>query len=1026
MKSAADLEKLKGEILGKRDPKKPCISICAGTGCLAVGADGVVDTFKEEIEKRGLNTKVDLKATGCPGFCERGPLVVIYPEGVLYQRVQAGDVPEIVSQAIGKGKIVDRLLYVDPVSGKKIVHENEIPFYKAQLRLLLGNNTKIDATSIDDYLALGGYSALAKVLSKMSPVEVIDEVKKANPRGRGGGGFPAGRKWESCRNAPGKTKYVIVNCDEGDPGAFMDRAVMEGNPHSVLEGLIIGGYAIGSNQGYVYVREEYPLAVENTLIAIKQAEEYGLLGKNILGSGFDFRIDVHRGAGAFVSGESSALMTAIEGRVGEPRPKYIRSVVSGIRESPSNLNNVETWANIPLIINKGADWYSSIGTEKSKGTKIFALVGKVNNTGLVEVPMGITLRDIIYGIGGGIPKNKKFKAVQTGGPSGGCLPEEYLDTPVDFDGLTKLGSMMGSGGMIVMDEDTCMVDVAKFFVQFLADEGCGKCVPCREGLKQMNHILTEITEGRGKPGDIELLEELSEVMIGTALCALGTSAPNPVLSTLKYFREEYEEHIKEKRCRGGFCKALVKARCMNSCPLGTDVPRYVGLISEGKFAEAAVVIREKNPFPSICGRVCFCPCEARCRRGEIDDPVAIKYLKRFALEKEGKFKGKGGKPTGKRVAIVGAGPAGLTAGYYLAKLGHAVCVFEAESYTGGMLRTGIPDFYLPKDVLDEEIENIKSVGVEIKLNSRVEKLSELFEAGYNAVFVAVGAQRGVTLPIPGADLKGVIVGLDFLRDVNTGKEVKIGKNVLVLGGGNVACDVARVARRLGAAEVHMACPESRQTMPALPWEIEAAEAEGIIVHPSHAFTKILGKDGNVTGVECLNVRWMKFDKEGKLHLDTVKGSESVLSADTVIFAVGQKTDLACVSGTDKVEITKRNTIAVTPETLATGHPGVFAGGDAVSGPASATEAIAAGRNAAVSIDKFLGGKGIIDEVVLAPEKEAKQPDIGEEGKRRVKMPSLPVNKRLKCFKEVELGFNKRMAIEEAKRCLRCDLEEKEE
>ena len=513
--------------------------------------------LKTEIEKQGLTTDVDTKGTGCPGFCERGPVVVIYPEEICYLQVKPEDVPEIISQTIREKKVVDRLLYVDPTTGEKATHESDIPFYKNQKRNLISNNSKIDSKSIDDYLAIGGYSALAKALFKMTAEQVLEEVKKSNLRGRGGGGFPAGNKWEGSRNAPDPIKYVIVNADEGDPGAFMDRALLEGNPHSILEGLIIGAYAIGSHEGYIYVRQEYPLAVENVNIAIRQAEEYGFLGKNILGSGFDFTVKVHQGAGAFVCGESTALMTALEGRAGEPRPKYVRSNIVGLWGRPTVLNNVETWANVPLIINKGADWFTQFGTKGSKGTKIFSLVGKITNTGLVEVPMGITLRDIIYKIGGGIPGGKKFKAVQTGGPSGGCIPEKLLDLEVGYDELTKAGSMMGSGGMIVMDEDTCMVDVARYFLNFLIDESCGKCTPCREGMRQMLKILTNITKGKGKEGDIELLEELAEVAIDASLCALGKSAPNPLLSTLRYFRDEYEAHIKEKRCPALSCKELI-------------------------------------------------------------------------------------------------------------------------------------------------------------------------------------------------------------------------------------------------------------------------------------------------------------------------------------------------------------------------------------------------------------------------------------------------------------------------------------
>jgi len=552
LKSVGELETLRKSITGKRDPKKAVITVCNGTGCHAHGCQAVTAAFQDEVKKQKLESKVDIRATGCHGFCERGPLVVIKPKDIFYQRVRVKDVPEILTETVGRGNVIERMLYTDRQSGKKITREGDVPFYKLQKRLVFGNNGLIDPTSLEDYLAVGGYAALAKAL-KMTPEAIIAEVKKAGLRGRGGGGFPTGNKWESTRKAKGETKYVICNADEGDPGAYMDRSLVEGNPHSVLEGMIIGAYAIGANQGYIYIRNEYPLAVRHVQTAVEQAEAQGLLGKNILGSGYDFTIKIQRGGGAFICGESTALMASLEGRVGEPRAKYVHTSEQGLWGQPTNLNNVETWANVPLIINNGADWYRQIGTENSKGTKIFSLVGNITNTGLVEVPMGITLREIIYDIGGGIPKGRKFKAVQTGGPSGGVIPESLLDLPVDFDALDKVGSMMGSGGMIVMDDKTCMVNIANYFVSFLEGESCGKCLPCREGLRQMKGILTGITEGRGKKGDIELLEELSAVIIDAALCALGSTAPNPVLSTIKYFRDEYEAHIKDKICPAGVC-----------------------------------------------------------------------------------------------------------------------------------------------------------------------------------------------------------------------------------------------------------------------------------------------------------------------------------------------------------------------------------------------------------------------------------------------------------------------------------------
>jgi NADH-quinone oxidoreductase subunit F len=554
-----DLQELREDILSKRKSGKSSIAVCGGTGCRAYGCEAVSEALREEIQNRGLGDEVDLKLTGCHGFCECGTLVVIYPEKLLYVHVTPDDVPEIVEETLLNDRIVDRLLYTDPITGEKITHEDDVPFYKKQQRLVFGSNGMIDPTSIEDYLAIDGYTALARAILEMTPEQVIEAVKKSGLRGRGGGGFPTGRKWESCRDAPSRNGvcYVICNADEGDPGAYMDRSLLEGNPHSVLEGMIIGAYAIGSSEGYVYVRHEYPLAVKNLEAALEQARGRGLLGENILGSNFSFDIKVSRGGGAFICGESTALMASLEGKIGEPHPKHIHTTTSGLYGKPTNLNNVETWANVPLIINRGADWYSSIGTEESKGTKIFSLVGKINNTGLVEVPMGITLREIIYEIGGGIPGGKQFKAIQTGGPSGGCIPESLINLPVDFERLTEVGSMMGSGGMIVMDEATCMVDVAKYFVKFLTEESCGKCVPCREGLSRMLDILDGIAEGNGKAGDIELLEELGAAIKDTSLCALGGSAPNPVLSTIRYFREEYEAHIKEQQCPAGVCKALI-------------------------------------------------------------------------------------------------------------------------------------------------------------------------------------------------------------------------------------------------------------------------------------------------------------------------------------------------------------------------------------------------------------------------------------------------------------------------------------
>lgn len=564
--SRQELEALRAKLQKARGrDRKASVSVCGGTGCRAYQCIEVADAIRAEVAKQGLTRKVSIKITGCPGLCELGPIVVVQPGDVFYQRVKVEDVAALVTDTVVGGKLVDHLLYEDPVTRKKYVRQAEVPFYSKQERIISGANGEMDPTNIDDYIAIGGYSALPKVLFDMTPDRILDEVKRSGLRGRGGAGFPTGLKWESTRNAHGDIKYVIANGDEGDPGAFANRSLLEGNPHSVLEGMTIGAFAIGAHEGYVYVRNEYPLAEENVRLAIGQAERKGLLGDSILGSGFAFKVTINRGGGAFVCGESTALMASLEGRAGEPRVKYIHTSEKGLWDRPSDLNNVETWANVPLIINKGADWFRSIGTEGSKGTKVFSLVGKVNNTGLVEVPMGMTLREIIFTLGGGIRDGREFKAVQTGGPSGGCLPAEFLDKPVDFDELTKAGSMMGSGGMIVMDDRTCMVDIAKYFFTFLEEESCGKCVPCREGVKRIRQILSDITQGKGQEEDIVLMERLSAHLADASLCALGQTAPNPVLTTLKYFRGEYEAHIKQKKCPAGVCKALIRYYITDKC-----------------------------------------------------------------------------------------------------------------------------------------------------------------------------------------------------------------------------------------------------------------------------------------------------------------------------------------------------------------------------------------------------------------------------------------------------------------------------
>jgi len=998
------------------------ISVCHGTGCASGKAFEIRGALEKAVVELGLEgVKVDF--TGCHGFCQQGPIVVVEPEGIFYAHVSVDDVPEIVQSHLRDGQPVKRLFYIDPISGKPVPYHKDIIFYKKQQRIVLRNCGRINPERIEDYIAVGGYQSLRKALFEMTPEQVIDEVKRSGLRGRGGAGFPTGLKWEFCHNAPGIQKYMICNADEGDPGAFMDRSIMEGDPHTVIEGMTIAAYAIGASEGYIYIRAEYPLAVSRLRIALKQAEEEGFLGEKILSSDFSFKIHVKEGAGAFVCGEETALMASIEGKRGMPRSRPPFPAQAGLWGKPTNINNVKSLASVPVIIAKGADWYAQIGTGKSKGTAVFALTGKIANSGLVEVPMGILLQEIIYDIGGGIPDGKRFKAVQTGGPSGGCLPVSLLNLPVDYESLAQAGSIMGSGGMVVMDEDTCMVDVARYFLSFTQDESCGKCVMCRLGTKQMLDILENICNGRGRLEDIDLLLELSEAIKAGSLCGLGQTAPNPVLTTIRYFRDEYEEHIKRHHCRAAVCRGLVTAPCSHICPAGIDVPRYIRFIADGKPAEALAVIREKIPFPAVCGLVCFHPCEAKCRRGQLDEAIAIRILKGYAAGHDtGEWKQniKMAPATGKRVAIIGSGPAGLTAAYYLAKLGHLVTVFEALPEPGGMMRVGIPDYRLPKNILGAEIKEIEDIGVEIRTNTRVDSIDRLFEGGYNAVFLAIGAHRGMKIGVEGEDGPRVIECVDFLREVSLGKKVALGNRVAVIGGGNAAVDSARTALRLGAKEVTIVYRRTQAEMPASPEEVEEALAEGVQIYFLAAPSRITSQDSRVE-LECIRMELGAMDASGRRRPEPIRGSEFAMGFDTIIAAIGQRPE---IPQQFNLATGRGNVIEVDPDTLATSREGVFAGGDVVSGPASVIEAIAAGRQAAISVDKYLGGSGAIDEV-LAPPEEAVAPLEEAEEKRRPKMPTLPLEERLGGFSQVELGYNDEMAIEEAIRCLRCDLEERE-
>ncbi len=1035
LKSDQDLVAYREAIVKERDPNKTCVTICGGTGCRAWGGEEVRSAFIEEIQKKGLAGKVDVMRTGCHGFCERGPVVVILPEEIFYQQVALSDVPEIVSETLLQKRLVKRLLYTDPATGRVITYDHDVPFYKGQMRRVFSDNVRIDPTEIRDYIGRGGYSGLSKVLFSMTPVQVIDEVEKSGLRGRGGAGFPTGRKWRFTRSAPGDVKYLVCNADEGDPGAFMDRSVLEGNPHLVLEGMLIAAYAIGSESGYVYVRAEYPLAVHHLKIAMAQAEELGLLGDHILGSPFSFHLKIKEGAGAFVCGEETALLASIEGKRGMPRARPPFPAIAGLWGKPTNINNVETYANIRSIILEGAEAYASIGTQGSKGTKIFSLTGKINNTGLVEVPMGTTLREVIYTIGGGIPRGRQFKAAQMGGPSGGCLPSNYLDLPIDYESLTQAGSMMGSGGMIVMDEKTCMVDIARFFLSFTQDESCGKCVPCRIGTKRMLEILTRITKGEGKEEDIATLVDMGKTIKDSALCGLGQTCPNPVLSTIHHFQHEYEAHIRERFCPAGACDSLVFAPCENTCPVRCDAVGYTALISEGRYEEALSLIRLTMPLAGICGRVCSHPCENMCKRGEIDEPLAISSLKRFASDweiRQAKMTPPSflEKPKSERVAVVGAGPAGLNAAYHLGRRGYSVKIFEALPVPGGMLAVGIPDYRLPRKILENDIRFICQHHIEIETGKALGKdftIEDLFRQGYKAVFLAMGAHLNQKMNLSGEDAQGVFPGIDFLRRVNLGEKLEVGERVAVIGGGNVAFDAARTALRLGAKEVSIVYRRTRDEMPANDEEIEEAEHEKIKFLYLIAPIRILTENGKVKGLECQRMELGDFDASGRRRPVPVKGSEFVLQVDRVIPAIGYVSDLSCLPSNDGFKTTKAGTLSTDPVTLATHLPGVFAGGDLVTGPSTVVEAMASGYRAALSIDRYLRGKDLYQDRGYEALRRADVPKAEEEAgaetaKPRAKMPAMAVKRRVCTFEEVNLGFDEETAIREAKRCLRCDLE----
>ncbi|MFW5999549.1 MAG: NADH-quinone oxidoreductase subunit NuoF [Halanaerobiaceae bacterium] len=1019
--SLSELSEIKRAALKKENTGGDTrVIVGMGTCGKAAGAGEVLEAVKDELDKKNLKN-VDVSQTGCIGLCAREPLLEIRQgnTSVLYGDVDAERAREIVEKNIIEGEVIEEL---------EISSQND--FFAPQERIVLQNCGIINPESIEEAIASDTYFGLGRALAEMSPEAVIEEVDEAGLRGRGGAGFPTALKWKFAAGNDTDDKYIICNADEGDPGAFMDRSILEGDPHKLIEGMALAGYAVGANTGYIYCRAEYPLAIKRLTRALKQARQMGLLGENIFGSGFDFDLDIRLGAGAFVCGEETALIASIEGRRGEPQPKPPYPANSGLHGKPTVINNVETLANVPSIIRKGSDWFSSIGTEDSPGTKVFALAGKVKNNGLVEIPMGTSLGKIIFDIGGGLEDGADFKAAQTGGPSGGCIPVEHLNTPIDYDSLQELGTIMGSGGLIIMDDRTCMVDLAKYFVDFCKDESCGKCTPCRIGSTRMLEVLERISCGEGTLEDLDLLEEMGERIQDSAFCGLGQTVPNPVLSTMRYFIEEYKEHIEEGYCRSSRCAPLFDSPCQNSCPANVDVPMYIDLIRRGEYKEAYKKVQEQNPLVSICGRVCYNLCEGSCNRNSIDEPLAVRELKRFAGDYV--LKHEGGFPVPEieeekreKVAIVGSGPSGLSAAFYLRRQGYQVKIFEALPVAGGMLAVGIPEYRLPQELLNEELTVLTTMGVEIEIETRIGEditLKELKEEkGFDAVYLAAGAHCDYSLGIEGEELEGVYPAVELLKEINLGDEPEMaGKKAAIIGGGNAAIDAARNAVRLGAEEVNIVYRRTKNEMPAHREEIEEARYEKVNMHCQVNPVKIIGEDGKVSGLECVKIEGGEFDRSGRRKPTPVEGSNFEMDVDIVIIAIGQSVDDCFNSGEVEVKL-DRGTVK-TDGKGQTDVPWIFAGGDCVTGPSTVVDAVNSGKEAASAIDKFLGGDG---EVVKIKEMERKVTGkILEEEKPRVKMPTILLSERRRGFKEVEKGYTEDMAREEAGRCLRCDVEEK--
>jgi len=1041
--SAEDFIRFKDKVVSEskldNKDKKHKIIVHMGTCGIASGADVIKETIENEIKENKVKDII-IKISGCAGFCSREPMITIESYGskpVTYYNLDSEKAARVFKSQILHGEILKDL---NPImEGSELYY-----FYKYQESRVLRNRGKIDPFDIEDYIARDGYSGFLRALKDDSPEELIRIVTDSGLRGRGGAGFPTGKKWEFCAKAKASDgiKFIVCNGDEGDPGAFMDRSLLESDPHSVLEGILIAALAINSTKGYIYVRAEYPLAIKTLSHAISQARDYGFLGESILGSSFDFDVEIYQGAGAFVCGEETALLQSLQGKRGMPKPKPPFPANAGLYGKPTLINNVETFSNIPQIILNGAAWFNSIGTEKSKGTKIFALTGAVNNIGLVEIPMGMTIRDIVFKIGGGIKGGKKFKAVQIGGPSGGCIPEKFLDTPMDYEKVKEAGAIMGSGGMIVLDEDTCMVDLARYFMDFIQDESCGQCVPCRIGTRRMLEILERITNGNGESSDIEKLEKIGLAVKETSLCGLGKSAPNPILSTIKYFRKEYEEHVEKKNCPAVSCKEIISSPCQHVCPIDTEAPAYIAYIAQGKFKEAFDIIIKDNPLPSVCARVCNHPCQTKCEAGKWGSPITIRALKRFAADyavKSGIYPLKRNISASmeqtlkkERIAIVGSGPAGLMAGYKLSNKGYDVTIFESFEVIGGGLAVYIPDYRLPKDILKLDIENIKNSGVKIKTNTEIGKDIKFKELckDFKAIFIATGAHKPKKLNIPGEDSGGVLNAIEFLKDVILGNNVNVGARVGIIGGSNTAVDAARVSARFeGSKEVTVIYRRTIDEMTSSKDEIEALLEEGIKIEFLTAPERVLSENGKITGVECLKMQLGEADVSGRRRPVPIIGSGHIVGLDTLLVAIGDEPELGFLEIEDGLEISKWGTVVINPETLETNIKGVFAGGDVVTGPSTVIEAMSAGKLAAEMIDKYIKGKPLVREyTVTRPSIYVPPVELSEEelsGIVEPILPNLPVSSRIDNFKEVALNMIERAAVMEARRCLKCNLETEE-